>query len=406
MCYNKLMIRQSAFKYELRPNGAQARDMLRFAGMCRYVYNKALALQRELYVAEGRKYSYAELCKFLTQWRNDSETSWLALAPAQVLQQSVKNLDAAIVNCIKKRAAPPKPKKRGRCRISFRYPQAGIFKLDEVNSRIYLPKLGWMRYRNSRPVVGDIKNATVSLKAGRWYVSIQTEREVEVVERKHSKIVGLDVGVARFVTSSEGWYVEPLNAFKRLETALRKANQALSRKKKFSKNWYKALRKVQRLYAKIANARHDFLHKLSTHIVETQDVVCAEDLQVKNMSASASGTVEAPGKHVAQKRGLNKAILDQGFSEFIRMLDYKLAWSGGQLILVPPHYTSQTCPACGHVSKENRKTQAEFRCVECGYEGHADHVAAMNIKARGLEILEQERVLERRACATVAHAGA
>lgn len=108
-------------------------------------------------------------------------------------------------------------------------------------------------------------------------------------------------------------------------------------------------------------------------------MVYVEDLAVKNMSASAKGTVEAPGRNVKQKSGLNRAILDQGWSEFRRQLQYKLEWRGGELIAVPPQYTSQTCPSCGHVSGENRKSQAVFRCVECGYGNHADFVGAINV---------------------------
>ena len=112
-------------------------------------------------------------------------------------------------------------------------------------------------------------------------------------------------------------------------------------------------------------------------------MVAVEDLQVRNMSKSAAGTAEKPGKNVAAKSGLNKSILDQGWFEFRRQLDYKLDWNGGILVAVPPQYTSQTCPCCGHVAKANRKTQAKFECVECGYENHADVVGAMNILARG-----------------------
>jgi putative transposase len=115
-------------------------------------------------------------------------------------------------------------------------------------------------------------------------------------------------------------------------------------------------------------------------------MVCIEDLQVKNMSRSASGTTHAPGKNVRAKSGLNKSILDQGWFEFRRQLEYKLQWHGGMLVAVPPQNTSRTCPVCGHVSSDNRKTQAPFRCVECGYENNADVVGAINILARGLRV--------------------
>lgn len=115
-------------------------------------------------------------------------------------------------------------------------------------------------------------------------------------------------------------------------------------------------------------------------------MVAVENLQIKNMSKSAAGNADKPGKNAAAKSGLNKAILDQGWFEFRRQLDYKLDWNGGLLIAVPPQYTSQTCPCCGHVAKANRKTQAKFECVECGYENNADVVGAMNTLARGYRV--------------------
>jgi putative transposase len=131
-----------------------------------------------------------------------------------------------------------------------------------------------------------------------------------------------------------------------------------------------------------------FLRKASATISKNHALVCIEDLQVLNMSKSATGTVEKPGKNVRAKAGLNKSILDQGWFEFRRQLEYKTAWSGGRLVAVPPHHTSRTCPCCGQVSKENRKTQARFRCVGCGYLNHADVVGAINILARGMKSFE------------------
>ncbi|KXU39104.1 cytosine methyltransferase [Ventosimonas gracilis] len=369
------MQRLQAYKYELMPGGQQKRDMSRFAGSCRFVYNKALALQKERYESQGKKHSYSALCKLLTQWRASFETPWLCDSPSQALQQSLKDLERAYANFFAKRAEFPRFKRKG-VRDSFRYPQSQQIKLDEANGRIFLPKLGWMRYRNSRNIQGQVRNATVSLRAGKWFVSIQTEREVDQPLPEATSAIGIDVGIARFATLSDGSYLAPLNSFKRHETALRKAQQSLSRKEKFSSNWRKAKRKVQRLHARIGNARHDYLHKATTTISQNHAMVCIEDLQVRNMSKSA-------GRNVRAKSGLNKAILDQGWFEFRRQLQYKLDWNGGMLIAVPPQNTSRTCPACGHVSKDNRRTQAHFACVECGYENNADMVGAINILRAG-----------------------
>ncbi|OXI18274.1 RNA-guided endonuclease InsQ/TnpB family protein [Burkholderia sp. AU15512] len=376
------MRRLQAFKFELMPNGEQQRDMCRFAGSCRFVYNKALALQKENYEAGGKFIGYVAMAKHLTEWRNGGETPWLKDAPVHPLQHALKDMERAYKNFFAKRAAFPKFKKRGQ-RDSFRYPDPKQFKLDQPNGRIFLPKLGWMRLRLSRPVLGELRNATVSFNSGKWCVSIQTEREVEQPVPHATSVIGIDVGIARFATMSDGTFVAPLNSFRKHEARLRRCQRAMSRKVKFSNNWKKAKARVQRIHARIGNARRDYLHKATTTISKNHAMVCIEDLQVRNMSRSAAGSTDAPGKNVRAKSGLNKAILDQGWFEFRRQLEYKLAWIGGWLVAVPPANTSRTCPACGYVSAENRTTQEKFACVECSYEENADVVGALNILARG-----------------------
>jgi putative transposase len=376
------MQRLQAFKYELIPDGEQQRNMRRFAGACRFVFNKALALQKERYEQNENKLGYAGLCRMLTQWRNSLETVWLAAAPVHPLQQTLKDLERAYANFFAKRADFPRFKRKGQS-DSFRYPDPKQIKLDQVNSRIFLPKLGWIGYRNSREVLGVVKNVTVSGKQGKWFISVQTEREIEAPLHPSSTIVGIDMGIARFATLSDGSYLAPLNSFKRQEKALAKAQRAISRKQKFSNNWKKAKAKVQKIHARIGNARRDYLHKATTTISQNHAVVCIEDLQVRSMSKSASGSTETPGKNVKAKSGLNKAILDQGWFEFRRQLEYKLDWSGGQLLAVAPQNTSRTCPGCGHVAKENRLSQARFECVACGLEENADLVGAINVLRAG-----------------------
>jgi putative transposase len=298
------------------------------------------------------------------------------------LQQTLKDLERAYRNFFEKRADFPRFKKKG-MKDSFRYPDPKQIKLEQGNSRVFLPKLGWLRYRNSREALGELRNATVSLSAGKWFVSIQTEREMEQPVPEATTAVGIDLGVARFATLSDGTFYAPLSSFRKHERRLARYQRAMSRKQRFSNNWKKAKARVQRIHVRIGNARRDYLHKATTTISKNHAMVCIEDLQVRNMSKSAAGTVDQPGKQVKAKSGLNKSILDQGWFEFRRQLDYKLAWNGGWLIAVPPQNTSRTCPACGHVSAENRQTQARFACVECGFEGNADVVGAINILARG-----------------------
>ena len=227
-----------------------------------------------------------------------------------------------------------------------------------------------------------MKNVTLSNRNGKWFVSIQTEREVEL-SAGQGGAVGIDMGIVHFATLSDGTHIPPSNIFKRYAAELRKAQQAMSRKKKFSNHWKKAKAKVQRIHAGIANARRDYLHKTSTTISKNHAMVVVEDLQVSTMSRSASGTSDQPGRNVRAKSGLNQSILDQGWAEFRRQLEYKMQWKGGVLLAVPPQNTSRTCPRCEHVSGDNRKTQAVFACVKCGFQENADLVGAINILRAG-----------------------
>ncbi len=406
------MQRLQAFKYELLPNSQQERQMRRFAGSCRFVYNKALALQKERHEQGQKKLGYAGLCQLLTAWRHSADTAWLADAPVHPLQQALQDLGAGLQPLLRPtRRLPEVQEKRPVRQFPLSRAQAnpaGPGQQPHLSAQTWLAALSQQPRR-----VSNVKSVTVSKHAGKWFVSIQTEREVNW-PIPQGGAVGMDMGIARLATLSDGTFYAPLNSFKRHEARLRKAQQALSRKVKFSNNWKKAKARLQRIHSQMANARRDFLHKVSTAICKSQAIVCIEDLQVRNMSKLAAGTADAPGKNVRAKSALNKAILDQGWYEFRCMLEYKLAWKGGRLIVVPPQNPSRTCPCCGHVSSDNRQTQAWFECVACGYENNADRgsgpeafrgsgpeafrgsgpeaflVGAINILARGIQLLRDE----------------
>lgn len=380
------MRRMQAFKYELKPNGAQERDMRRTSGACRFVFNKALAIQKENYEAGNKFIGYVAMAKQLTEWRNSSETPWLKESPCHPLQHALKDLDRAYKNFFAKRTDFPRFKKRG-ASSSFRYPDPMQIKLDQAHSRIFLPKLGWIRYRKSREIIGELRNVTVSQSGEKWFISIQTEREAGPPKRTATTAIGIDVGIIRFATLSDGTYITPLNSFKKHQKRLRRYQRRMARKVKFSNNWKKAKIKVQKIHIDIGNARKDFLHKTTTTISKNHALVCIEDLQVKNMSKTAAGTKEQPGKQVRQKSGLNRSILDQGWGIFRNQLEYKLEWNGGILVSVAPENTSRTCPNCEHISEHNRKTQSQFECVSCRYRNNADVVGAMNILERGHRLL-------------------
>lgn len=374
------MLIRKAYKFRLEPDPEQREKLSQNAGCCRFVWNKALAHQKELLDREKRRYTYSELCSLLKSWKCDESTIWLKEADSQALQQSLKNLDRAFKNAFNPKLAARFPvfKKRGH-RDSFCYPQRFAFR----ESHVYLPKIGWVEFRKSREMEGVPKNVTVSRRGKHWHFSVQVECEVEEPRHSSTAYVGIDMGISRFATLSHGGYFLGPHSFRKLEEKLAKVQRKLSRKVKYSNNWKKQRLQVQQVHSDIAHARWDYLHKVSTAISKNHVLVVMEDLQVSNMSKSAKGTVEKPGKHVKAKSGLNKSILDQGWYAFRQMLEYKMKWRGGELRLVPPQYTSQRCFQCGHTTRENRKKQDTFLCVSCGYSAHADLQASKNILAVG-----------------------
>ena len=341
--------RYQSYKFKLRPNRSQQSQMRRIAGCCRFVFNQALAIQIQRREQGKAELDFGGLSQRLQEWCRYPESIWLAATPIGILQQALRNLERAYGRFHSSQARFPTFKKRGRS-DSFRCSNPSELKLDPANSRILLPLLGWLRYRNSRDVLGRVRNVTVSCSGGEWFVSILTEQQVERPIAR-GPAIGIDMGIVRFATLSDGRFYTPLNGFRRHENALAVAQRSLSRKAKYSNNWRKEKSRVQRIYVRIANARSDYLHKISSTISKNHAVVCVEDLRVSDMSQTDS----APAK-----RGLNKSILDQGWFEFRRQLEYKLRWNGGRLIAVSPRNTSITCPRCRHVGKENRLSQAQF----------------------------------------------
>ena len=370
---------RKGFSFKLTPDGAQARKMSRFAGCTRFVYNKGIAWNEEQRNADSNfRISYKALSAQLPIWKENHP--WLAETYSQCLQQAMKDLSQGFQRFFAGDAGFPKFHKKFASTDSFRFPQN--FKINEGNKQILLPGIGWVKYRRSRFIEGKPKNVTVSRRADGWYVSIQTGFEC-VPPENQGDAVGLDMGVKRFCTLSDGTFEAPCNALKKNLKKLCFEQKRLARMTKFGKNWRKQKAAIARLHQHIANVRRDFIEKVSLEICKNQAEIFREDLKIKTMTASAKGTVEEPGSRVAQKSGLNRSILDQGWGIFFTKLDWKALRLGGHVHTVPPQNTSRTCPICGCVSKDNRKTQELFKCICCGHQGNADVVAAINIKERG-----------------------
>ena len=374
---------RKGYKYRLKPTSQQRQKMAKQVGSCRFVYNKILAINEARYEGVQFGLNTPRIPEFvghglLKLWKQSDEYGWLKETDSQVLQQSIKDLERAYTNLFAGRAEPPTKRKKF-LNDSFRYPQR--FKVE--GNRVYLPKIGWVSFFKSRDIVGNMKNCTVSRKGGHWYVAIQTEIEVDEPIHPSQSAIGIDMGIAQFAMLSDGTAYAPLNAFRKTESKLANAQRILSAKQKFSNNWIKARRKVARLHMRSADMRQDYLHKVSTEISKSHAVVVVEDPKVVNMSKSASGSVESPGCNVAQKSGLNKSILDQGWGTFRWMLSYKQTWRGGELIAIPPQYTSQTCSQCGCIDVRSRPEQSVFHCIHCDHSANADVNAAQNILAVG-----------------------
>jgi len=236
------VLRVQGYKFEALPNGDQLRNLRRFAGSCRFVYNKALALNKQRYENREKRLGYAGVCALLPSWK--TVHPWFSDAPSQALQ-SLKDLKRACTDFFEKRADFPDIHKKGR-KDSFRIPQG--FEVDNANGRISLPKIGWIRNRKSRDIEGQPKNVTVSIVAGKVFVSIQTEREVEPVMHPSTSVVGVDWGVVNFVTMSNGEVVGQCAPLEQHARKLGKFERRLARKKKFSNNWKKAKARISRLH--------------------------------------------------------------------------------------------------------------------------------------------------------------
>ncbi|HBV2932943.1 TPA: transposase [Escherichia coli] len=383
------MLILKAYKFRLEPTPEQSQRLRQLCGCARFVWNLGLAETKRILDSGEKLPSAFELNRMITVWKKMPEYIFLQDAYTDNLQQKLKDLHTAWKRCFDKKLAAKAPvwKRKNEGRDSIRFVNFEKYCCLE-NRRVKLPSgLGWVKFRQSQRVNGKIKNATISQLAGQWYISFQVEIETAEPNHTSTTIVGLDAGVAKLATLSDGTVFEPVNSFQKNQKKLARLQRQLSRKVKFSNNWQKQKRKIQCLHSRIANIRRDYLHKVTTTVSKNHAMIVIEDLKVSNMSKSAAGTVSQPGRNVRAKSGLNRSILDQGWYEMRRQLEYKQLWRGGQVLAVSPAYTSQRCTCCGHTAKENRLSQSKFRCQVCGYTANADVNGARNILAAGHAVL-------------------
>ena len=409
-----------AYKFRLEPNAEQEVILNNLVGSARFVWNQVLAVSFEMF-AKNEFINATNLVNKIMDIKANPEFAFLKTSSNAVsLQQKIRDLASAWSRFfdpkvharhkenkkkpkkpkffkladgteIQRRPLMPQWKRKSDQNDSMRLVQFDKYCRVEGN-RVKLPNgVGFVKFRKSQDIIGTIKNVTITKKSGHWYVSFGTERELaQNPIHPSTSAIGIDLGVAKLIATSDGQVIKPKNSFKANQLKLAALQRQLSRKVLFSQNWKKQNSKIQKLHHHIANIRHDYLHKITTTISKNHAMIACEDLKVANMSKSASGSMEKKGKNVKAKSGLNKSILDQGWGMMVNMLEYKQQWQGGLLVKVNPQYTSQTCSECQHIAKENRQTQAKFECVECGHQENADINAAKNILSAGHAVLSVE----------------
>lgn len=340
-----------AHKIELVPTKEQAVALCKAAGTARYTYNWALA-QYKGALDKGEKPSIPELKK---RW-NQEKPEWVYESPKDCNQQPFANLQAAFSKFFKKTAKFPSFKKKGQ-RDSF-YVSNDKFGLS--GDVIRLPVIGKIRMTESPRFEGKIQSATVSARAGRWFVSISYETQIEDT-RATEGIVGIDLGIKALATLSDGTVVENPKALTKSLKKLKHLNQCLARKVKGSANWLKCKKKLGQLHYRTSCVRNDNIHKATTAIAKNHGTVVVETLNIKGM---------------LQNRKLARAVSDCGFYEFKRQLQYKCR----KVVEADRFYpSSKTCSGCGVVKAGLTLSERTYRCACCGLEIDRDLNAALNL---------------------------
>lgn len=364
--------------YRLKPTEAQASLFRQYTGVCRLVYN--VALEQRSRWGKSHKLNATTVSRELKDLRK--EFDWIGSVSQTCQAQALNDLDKAFSNFFAGRASFPTPRKKG-VNENFRFVgrEVSVRKINRRWSEVKLPKIGWVKYRDTRKIDGEIRNVTISLTPLGWHVIFAVRSEIAEAA-PISGVVGIDRGVVIPVMLDTGEQHSSPESMARIEKRRRRAQKTLARRKRGSKRYARARKRVAALSAKIARVRSHWQHELTTSIANRFGVVILEKLKTKNMTRSAKGTAEAPGKNVAAKSGLNNSILNVGWFGIETKLAYKVAERGGELAFVDPAYTSQTCSACGSINADHRKSQARFVCDDCGHEANADQNAATNIKRR------------------------
>ena len=386
-----------ARKVEVQPTPTQRQALLQHAGNARWAYNWGLRRKQEAWAARKTALAagvskeaapkvptaidlHRELNALKRQPVETGGVPWMYEASKCAPQEALRNLDRGFENFFQRVKAGKKP---GYPRFKKRSRGIGGFKLTGAvvvhESGIALPRIGRLRIKpgdRETLVLGEYVQASVTEQAGRWFVSVAAF-EIPEAKPNGGPGVGIDLGVVRLATLSDGGVIENPRALKASEKRLKRRQKEVSRRRKGSARRLKAKQALSRAWRRVRNVRQDALHKATTMLTKSHGRIVIEDLKVRNM------TRRARGHGRAAKAGLNRVVLDAGFGEFRRMLEYKGKLYGCEVVAVPAAYTSQRCSSCQYVDAGNRRSQSAFECLRCGLVIHADLNAAINIYVAG-----------------------
>ncbi|GLV59745.1 transposase [Dictyobacter sp. S3.2.2.5] len=378
-------LRNKAFKFRIYPTEKQVGKLEWTLRRCKELYNAALQERRDAYTMCGLSVSYYTQNKQLPEIKEIRE-EYRAIH-SQVLQDVLTRVDKAMDHFFRRVTNGEKPGyprfKSGDRYDSFTYTQSGF---EIINGKVNLSKIGWIKIKLHREIVGSIKTCTIEREAGQWYVVLSTEYACDPSMAFHptTKETGVDLGIHSFAALSDGTFIENPRLYRNEEEKIQAAHRKIARRKRGSHRRNRAKQELARLYRNVRNKRRDFLHKQSRKLVNEHAVLVFEDLHVDNMTRRPQPKRDENRTYVpngaAAKGGLNKSILDAGWSAFVALCTSKAEEAGCTVVKVAPHDTSQVCSACGCVVKKDLRVRWHS-CPHCGCQLDRDHNAAINILA-------------------------
>lgn len=358
-----------AYKYKLKPTAVQEIRLNQWIGTCRFVYNMCLAHKINLFRSYGKNISKYDLQKELTEVRK--EYDWINDVPCASLADVTDRLDLAYRSFFKGNGFPKFAKKGFYNSVTFKESVS----LHYESNQVKIPKIGKILFFNSRPIPSEIKRAIIKKVFNGWFIILLCEEDIKPLPLSNSTI-GIDLGISNYLATSTGKIITNPKHILKYGTKLKKQQRSLARKQKGSNNRKKSIRQLQITYSKLRNVRTDFLQKLSTKIINENQVVVVENLQVKNM---------------VKNHSLAKSISDASWGAFMEMLKYKSTFYSRQFIKVNPYNTSKNCSNCGSINEELTLSVREWSCDNCGTEHNRDVNAAINILNLGLHKLKEAR---------------